>query len=239
MQKSKIEWTDYTINPVKGLCPMACPYCYARRMYKRFRWNPEVRYEPAAMVDLAAMPDGSKVFWGSTIELFGEWVPEYVMEQILEACEMMDNLTHIFLTKQPHNLAKWSPFPENCWVGVTATNAKMAEEAGFWLWEVKAKIKFVSFEPLLERIPLHFADYITESIEGIRWVIIGVQTPHSPKTAPRVEWVREITDVAKRAGIPVFHKNNLGDIFDADGFPMRQEFPTKIASGQKEGSLRA
>ena len=45
MNKTKIEWTDYTINPVKGLCPMACSYCYARAMYKRFRWNPEIRYD--------------------------------------------------------------------------------------------------------------------------------------------------------------------------------------------------
>ncbi len=36
MNHTKIEWCDYTINPVKGLCPMACKdnqdkeYCYAR-----------------------------------------------------------------------------------------------------------------------------------------------------------------------------------------------------------------
>lgn len=36
MPKSKIEWTDYSINPIKGLCPVACKdnqgksYCYAR-----------------------------------------------------------------------------------------------------------------------------------------------------------------------------------------------------------------
>ena len=44
MNLTKIEWCDYTINPVKGLCPMACSYCYARRMYKRFKWNPEIRF---------------------------------------------------------------------------------------------------------------------------------------------------------------------------------------------------
>ena len=43
MNKTKRPWTDYTLNPVKGLCPMACPYCYARAMYKRFKWNPKIR----------------------------------------------------------------------------------------------------------------------------------------------------------------------------------------------------
>ena len=35
MNKTKIEWVKnndgtqgYTINPVKGLCPMACPVCF-------------------------------------------------------------------------------------------------------------------------------------------------------------------------------------------------------------------
>ena len=41
MQKSKIEWCDYVANPVKGVCQDQCPYCYAKRMYKRFKWNPE------------------------------------------------------------------------------------------------------------------------------------------------------------------------------------------------------
>lgn len=35
MNKSKIEWTDYTWNPITG-CLHSCPYCYARKQTKRF-----------------------------------------------------------------------------------------------------------------------------------------------------------------------------------------------------------
>lgn len=35
MNKTKIEWCDVTWNPVTG-CLHACPYCYARKMSKRF-----------------------------------------------------------------------------------------------------------------------------------------------------------------------------------------------------------
>jgi protein gp37 len=35
MNKSKIEWCDYTFNPVSG-CLHGCEYCYARRIAKRF-----------------------------------------------------------------------------------------------------------------------------------------------------------------------------------------------------------
>ena len=35
MNKTKIEWCDYTWNPVTG-CKHECEYCYARRIAKRF-----------------------------------------------------------------------------------------------------------------------------------------------------------------------------------------------------------
>ena len=35
MNKSFIEWTDFTWNPVTG-CLHGCPYCYARKQTKRF-----------------------------------------------------------------------------------------------------------------------------------------------------------------------------------------------------------
>lgn len=35
MNKTKIEWADYTWNPVTG-CLHGCPYCYARRNVERF-----------------------------------------------------------------------------------------------------------------------------------------------------------------------------------------------------------
>ncbi|HPS31051.1 MAG TPA: DUF5131 family protein, partial [bacterium] len=35
MSKTKIEWCDWTWNPVWG-CLNNCPYCYARSIAKRF-----------------------------------------------------------------------------------------------------------------------------------------------------------------------------------------------------------
>ncbi|MBP2071179.1 DUF5131 family protein [Thermoanaerobacterium butyriciformans] len=35
MNKSKIEWCDFTWNPVTG-CRHGCPYCYAAKQAKRF-----------------------------------------------------------------------------------------------------------------------------------------------------------------------------------------------------------
>ncbi len=69
---------------------------------------------------------------------------------------------------------------------------------------------------------------------GINQVIIGAQTkPYKP---PRVEWVREIVEACDKAGIPVFLKDNLydlfmnvphSDLFWEDMSHLRQELPYK------------
>ncbi|KKK64868.1 hypothetical protein LCGC14_2979890, partial [marine sediment metagenome] len=76
MPKTKIEWTDHSINPVKGYCPEACYYCYARAMYDRFGWDKTVRFEPEVLLSLQKIKVPSRIFVGSTMELFGEWIED-------------------------------------------------------------------------------------------------------------------------------------------------------------------
>jgi len=211
MQRTRIEWVrnqdgtqGYTINPVKGLCPMACPYCYARAMYKRFKWNPEIRWEPETLIDLSVVPDNSKVFIGSTFELFHDSVIEH-MPFILDCIKKAPWQTSILLTKQPQNLVKFSPFPSNVWLGVSVTSQVQLRPAIWGLTDVQCNKRFLSLEPLLENVfdqvlPAEWDDYID-------WVIIGSQTkPYKP---PKIEWVKEIVDACDKAHIPVFLKNNL------------------------------
>ncbi len=219
MNKTKIPWCDYTLNPVKGLCPMACSYCYARRMYERFKWNPEIRYEPEVMCELTKMPDGSKVFWGSTIELFGEWTPRYAMAQIFEAVRIQDNLTHIFLTKQPQNLIKFSPFPDNCWVGVSTPDTVAFSIAVKYLQVITAKVKYLSVEPMLSRI---ITNHWELDRRGINWVILGSQT--QPTKHPPREWVDEIITATDKANIPIFVKEPMASHYGI----FRQEFPDEV-----------
>ena len=236
MGKTKIEWCDYTINPVKGLCPVGCSYCYARRMYKRFKWDKTIREDVTVYDQLDKMKAGSRVFIGSTIELFGDWVTPLMRSNIYHVCEMYPDLTFIFLTKRPQDLPK--AFDDNCWVGVSATDYQSYMQASFKLLDIKARVKFLSFEPLLdeavsERNPIN-------GICGINWLIIGQQTPVSAKTTPKVEWVQEIVQAADKAGVPVFLKNNLdkmiphhcqdnvlGNLFRNANESLRQEFPHK------------
>lgn len=219
--RTKIEWCDYTINPVKGKCPVACSYCYARRMYDRFKWNPEIRFEGVInlSVELLRINKPSRIFVGSTIELFGGWIDPHWMQLIFEAVRLYSQHTFIFLTKRPENLVKWSPFSPNCWVGTSIPrywdDSVIGHPEAFnrirALGEVKATVKFVSFEPLQEAIASNFDFGLDMAFKayGINWVIIGQQTPVSKKTEPKIEWVRAIVQAADKAGISVFLKNNL------------------------------
>jgi protein gp37 len=145
--KTKIEWCDYTINPVKGLCPVACSYCYARRMYKRFHWDETIRFDQTVFFNLPQKP--SRIFVGSTMELFGDWVNPEWLQTIFTICRQHSEHTFIFLTKRPENLIKWSPFPDNCWVGVSVDDGDKRQGWGSYFSQVKAGVKFISFEPLL------------------------------------------------------------------------------------------
>lgn len=241
--KKSIGWCDYTINPIKGLCPMACPYCYARRMYKRFRWEPGIEFDNRAFSGIDRLLP-SRIFVGSTMELFGSWVLNNEMDYIFRQCRNMPQHTFIFLTKQPENLIKWSPFPDNVWVGVSTTDYEMYVKARWHLSNIKAKVKFISIEPLLGRIADDNGFPLRPELliyAGINWLIIGAQTPYSKKTAPRIEWVKEIVDAADKASIPVFLKNNLLPLFRAtekeilvlswasgQDLKLRQEFPKGV-----------
>jgi len=236
MNKTKIEWCDYTVNPVKGICPMACPYCYARAMYKRFKWNPEIRLD-LSVFDPLTFIKGKRIFVGSTMELFHDDIPDDWRWGILEYCKVRKQHTFIFLTKQPQNLIKWSPFPENCWVGVSASNEKELATRAKLLASVQASVKFASVEPLLSWdlvSPYHLSERFKEWFD---WFIIGQQTPILAKTQPKIEWVQEIVEAADKVGIPVFLKNNLRPLiatlsatealpfYDSQTCELRQESP--------------
>jgi len=232
MNKTKIEWCDYTINPVKGLCPMACSYCYARAMYKRFKWDETIRLDAAAIQEIHSIKEPSRIFVGSTIELFGDWIEPEWYDYIWGMVKAKPQHTFIFLTKYSSGLAKFSPFPKNCWVGVSATDEGQFLVGWHRLKDIQATVKFFSLEPLLKPILIS-----KETLEqaGINWLIVGQQTPTSIKTSPKIEWIEEICQAATSSNIPVFLKNNLKPLYK-EHYGMtqiRQEFPVS-PSGVEE-----
>lgn len=218
MNKTKIEWADYTVNPVKGKCQNACWYCYARRMYDRFKWDPEVRFDDKEMDKVAKIKKPSRIFVGSTHELFGNWIPSWWIRDILISVKRYPQHTFIFLTKNPKRYVGFE-FPENCWLGVTITGKENNQSWVYGYTSGMGNKRFISFEPLLES-PMPLVGGWHE------WVIIGALTgPGSKKHQPKKEWVEDIMRQAGRLNIPLFLKDNLMPIMGEEYVKQRQEWP--------------
>jgi len=127
---------------------------------------------------LAGIVDGEGTISNGRIFFEGS-----LRDRIMMTVKQCPQHTFLFLTKQPQNLIKFSPFPENCWVGVTATSYKMLLDALWELQDIQAKVKYLSLEPLLdwthsEKEPNDHIGYIADWIRraGISWLILGACT---------------------------------------------------------------
>lgn len=113
--------------------------------YPRF-WE-ERLYEPF----FRQTPSG--IFVCDMSDLFGNGIPEgWISDVVEEIIPRSPQHRFYLLTKQPQNLIKFSPFPSNCFVGVSASNQQQFNNAVQHLEEVKATVKFISFEPMLDHI---------------------------------------------------------------------------------------
>ena len=108
-QKTKIDWADYSYNPVRGICNHFCSYCYARRMYERYKWDDSLSFDFNAL-NFIDLPEPQKIFIGSMHDVFGNWVFKDWIEMIISAIidnnlkryeAGRDSNIFIFLTKNP------------------------------------------------------------------------------------------------------------------------------------------
>jgi len=143
----------------------------------------------------------SKIFVCSIADLYALWTPKEWRDLVLHSMFKCP-VKHTFqtLTKNPE-LIPQIHFPDNVWVGTTVTGENGDTKNIDAIKKVDAKVRFVSFEPLLGEI---WAD-----LSDIQWVIIGKLTG-SKRVKLDYKEVTKLTEQAKALGIPVFQKNNLG-----------------------------
>ena len=230
MNKTKIEWADYTWNPIKGLCPVGCWYCYARKLYKRFKWDEKIQfmaiktgseYLMGYYNTPAILRKPSRIFICSTMEIFHPMIPKEWRDEIFRRINLFPQHTFIILTKRPARIDR--PMPDNVWLGVTVTG-KLGDDGirSLCLSDHGARIKFVSFEPLLGDVAMKGWSTFPDYIDKLSWVIIGRLTGHGHVHDPSRANIKRIVDECRAANIPVFLKNNLREIWNGR---LIQEFP--------------
>jgi len=221
MAQSSIEWTEMTWNPTTGCTKISagCKFCYAEVMSKRLKAMGIPKYKLGFKLktheDQLCIPYTWKrskvVFVNSMSDLLHEDIP---IEFIMKVFKVMnENPQHVFqlLTKRAERLLeindklKWT---HNIWMGVSIEDERVKNRIAF-LRETKAKVKFLSCEPLIG--PLR-----NLNLSKIDWVIVGGESGHKPRPM-KEEWVIDIQEQCERNGVAFFFKQWGGRNKKANG----------------------
>lgn len=208
-ERSTIEWTQATWNPVTGCTKVSpgCAHCYAETFAERFRGVPGHPYEQG--FDLRLWRERLElplrwsrprmIFVNSMSDLFHERVPDAFIRDVFEVMSRASWHTFQVLTKRAERLAAMAdrlPWPGNVWMGVSVENQRFVSRVDL-LRDTGARVKFLSCEPLLGPLRL--------DLRSIDWVIVGGES--GPRARPmRPEWARNIREQCLRAGVPFFFK---------------------------------
>lgn len=205
MQKTPIGWTDFSSNLLKYLNALGhvvhacvrisegCRNCYACALAGRFgregkdftaenmkALTPFFDAKEASQILNSMKISRKKVFIDDMTDLFGEWVPDYVIDQHFAIFAMRPDVTFQILTKRADRMMRYlnrdiedrlddicHEFPEsldetwhypaewplrNVHVGVSVEDQKNADERIPRLLETQAAVRWVSAEPLLGKI---------------------------------------------------------------------------------------
>lgn len=211
---SHIEWTDATWNPVTGCTEISpgCDRCYAARFSERFRGVPGHPFEGG--FDLTLRPERleqplrwrrpRRVFVNSMSDLFHKDVPQPFIERVFDSMERAHWHQFQLLTKRSSLMRDFlreryasRPAPGHLWLGVSVEDHARLSRVRH-LQQAPAAVRFLSIEPLIA--PVGALD-----LAGIHWVIVGGESgPRARPLAP--EWVRDIRDQCRAAGVPFFFK---------------------------------
>ncbi len=208
--RSEIEWTNATWNPVRGCTKISpgCKHCYAERFSERFRGVPGHPFEQG--FDLRLVPDaldlplrwkrGRLIFVNSMSDLFHEEVPDEFIFRVIAVMAAAPQHQFQILTKRAARLEAFTQavsLPRNAWFGVSVESAAYTWRIEH-LRQVPAAVRFLSVEPLLGPVgPL--------DLRGIHWVIVGGESgPHARPIDPA--WVRDVRSQCAKSRVPFFFK---------------------------------
>ena len=211
MAESSIEWTEHTWNPVTGCTKLSpgCKHCYAETMARRLHAMRAPGYEngfqltlhPARLDQPLRRRTPTTYFVNSMSDLFHEGVPDEFIKQVIDVCERTPQHTYQVLTKRGERLPEFfatRPCPANVWLGVSVEDRKYGVPRIAHLRRVKAVVRFLSVEPLLE-------DVGKLSLRGIHWVIVGGES--GGKARPmEAEWADNVRAQAAAQGVAFFFK---------------------------------
>jgi protein gp37 len=241
--RSRIEWTDATWNPVRGCTKISpgCAHCYAEVFAERFRGVPGHPYEQG--FDLRLVPEKlteplrwrqpRMVFVNSMSDLFHEDVPDEYVESVVRVMQQANWHTFQVLTKRSerlrdllHGRLRFAATLPHIWWGVSVENRRHGLPRVAHLQAAPARMRFLSVEPLLENLG-------QVNLHGIAWVIVGGESGAGARPMKEA-WVLALRDQCLQAGVPFFFKQWGGVRKGETGRELNgqtyDEFPSRVVA---------
>jgi protein gp37 len=217
--RSAIEWTGATWNPVTGCDRVStgCDHCYALTLAARLKAMGLAKYQrdgdprtsgpgfgvtmhPAELELPKRWRRPRVIFVNSMSDLFHPKVTAEFVAAVFVVMAATPQHTYQVLTKRPRRarqlLRGCAPLP-NVWLGVSVESDEQVDRATV-LRDIPASVRFLSCEPLLGPLP-------SLDLTGIDWVIVGGESGSAPRPI-RQEWVTAIRDRCRATSVPFFFK---------------------------------
>lgn len=246
-ENTKIEWCHHTFNPWIGCAKVSdgCKFCYAETLmdhrYGKVEWGPRGErkrtsksyWKQPFQWNRAAQAQGTRqrVFCASLADVFedrrGQDPLTLWRAQLWYLIEQTPNLDWLLLTKRPENILAmtpqhWRPLPDNIWIGTSVEDQANADKRIPHLINVRARVRFLSCEPLLGPIDFRKVPGFNRIGLDLRgwWVIVGGES--GPKARPfRVEWGINLMAQCANAGVAFFWKQMGDHVIDRHGERIR------------------
>jgi len=205
---SKIEWTDFTHNIVTGCTHKSpgCFNCYAETMTARLVAMGQKKYSKGFGVvvthpdELNRVPkrtgEKNKVFVCSMSDLFHKDVPSEFIQQALDVYATHSDMIFQILTKRSDRLADFE-YPANVWLGVSVEHANYRFRIDH-LRYTDARVKFISFEPLIGCVG-------EVDLTGIDWAIMGGESGPNARYLD-TNWIDRLMNNCRAQGVAIFVK---------------------------------
>jgi protein gp37 len=214
-ERSKIEWTEATWNPVRGCIKISpgCKHCYAETFAERFRgveghpyqFGFDPRLVPEKLCDPLKWSSPKVVFVNSMSDLFQDAVPDEYIQSVAEVMKTASWHVYQILTKRSERMAQQLRGPlrayaelPHIWWGVSVEDRRHGFPRIDEIREAPAAVRFLSIEPLLE-------DLGTINLDGIHWVIVGGESGVGSRVMEE-SWVESLRVQCGDAGVPFFFK---------------------------------
>jgi protein gp37 len=214
-ERSTIEWTDATWNPVRGCTKISpgCKHCYAETFAERFRGvkgHPygqgfDLRLVPEKLMEPLRWRAPRRVFVNSMSDLFQEGVPDSYIESVADVMVRAYWHTYQILTKRSARMRdllktklRFAAAKRHIWWGTSVEDKKYGVPRIEDLRTTPAAVRFLSIEPLLE-------DLGALNLCGIHWVIVGGESGPGARPMKR-EWVISVRRQCRQQDVPFFFK---------------------------------